>query len=117
VAARHKKRHPRPTPRKRSPVVFDRFSVSDIERWAAWGEAGRRFHWDWYSDLAYQRSLIAGKIRAVLLEAAEPSKFNGKANLAIYPKNFGGESFVELADAVPEEVKTRRLDATTSATL
>lgn len=44
-----------------------------------------------------------------------PSKFNGKANLAIYPKNFGGDSFVELADAVPVEVKTKRLDATSSA--
>lgn len=95
MTARHGKRNRRPSPRKRVPVVFDRFSVSDVERWAAWGEAGRRFHWDWYSDLAYQRSLIAGAIRAVLLKAAEPFKFEkwqrvGRVKYVLEPLSMTG---------------------------
>ncbi|UPT74155.1 MAG: hypothetical protein M0D55_20465 [Elusimicrobiota bacterium] len=40
-----------------------------------------------------------------------PSKFNERPNVAIYPKNIGGDSFVELADAVAPETKVRRIDA------
>ncbi len=95
MAARHKKPHRRLHPRKRMPVVFERFTVSDIEQWAAWGEAGRRFHWDWYSDLAYQRSLIAGEIKAVLLEAAEPFQFEkwqrvGRVKYVLDPLSMAG---------------------------
>lgn len=75
MAARHQKRRRPAPPRKRKPVIFEQFTLSDIERWAAWGEGGRRFHWDWYSDLAYQRSQVAAPISAALLESAEPFHF------------------------------------------
>lgn len=90
MAPRHKKRYRRPPPRKREPVVFEQFTESDIQRWASWGAAGRRFHWDWYSDLAYQRSLIAAPIKAALLTAIEPFAFSkwqrvGRLKYALEP--------------------------------
>lgn len=46
-----------------------------------------------------------------------PSKFNAKPNVAVFPQNFTGDSFVELLGAIPEGVKVRRLDATTAGSL
>ena len=66
MTARRKKRHKLQPSRRTAPVLVEQFTLSDIQRWAAWGEEGRRFHWNWYSDLAYQRSQIADKIRSCL---------------------------------------------------
>lgn len=46
-----------------------------------------------------------------------PSKFNEKPNIAVFPQNFTGDSFVELLGAIPAEVKVRRLDGTTAGAL
>lgn len=46
-----------------------------------------------------------------------PSKFNAKPNIAVFPQNFTGDSFVELLGAIPEDVKVRRLDAVTAGAL
>ena len=95
MSPRRHKRYRRPPPRKQKQVVFDEFSENDVLRWAARGEAGRQFHWDWYSDLAYQRSLIADRIKAVLLEAAEPAAFEkwqrvGRLKYALDPLSMIG---------------------------
>jgi hypothetical protein len=39
------------------------------------------------------------------------SKFTGKDCLAIFPQNFDEDSFVELDDDAPKEIKIRRLDS------
>lgn len=50
--------------------LLDQFSISDIRRWQAIKDKVLKFHWDYYSNLAYQRSRIADQLRKVLLEAA-----------------------------------------------
>lgn len=74
---RHRpKRFPR-RPAKRPPratsafILLDRFSVGDIRRWAAYRDKILRFHWDYYSNLAFQRSKVADRLSAALHEAAE----------------------------------------------
>ncbi len=46
-----------------------------------------------------------------------PSKFNVRENLAVFPQAFTGDSYLELAGAVPAEVKIKRLDASTAKNL
>jgi len=60
---------------KKSPPQFllDQFSIGDIRRWQAIKDEALRFHWDYYSDLAYQRSKIADNIKNALFEASEKS--------------------------------------------
>lgn len=41
------------------------------------------------------------------------SKFTGQDCLAVFPQNLEGESFIELDDPAPSEIKIRRLDAST----
>src|SRR3989338_6806441 len=61
-----------PKPPKQSfKVLLDQFSVHDLERWNKLREGFLRYHWDYYSSLAYQRSQIADDIRRALLEATE----------------------------------------------
>ena len=70
----------RRTPPKRSvkpsPSEFfllDRFSVSDIPKWIELKDQILKFHWDYYGNLAYQRSKIADELGKALLEAAQKS--------------------------------------------
>lgn len=59
-------------PQARSPfVLLDQFSVEDIHKWIAFKEQFLKYHWDYYNDLAYQRSKIADKIKKSLLGAAQ----------------------------------------------
>lgn len=60
--------------KKLSPSAFfllDKFSVEDIKKWAAFKDQILKFHWDYYNNLAYQRSKIVDEIRKSLLEATE----------------------------------------------
>jgi len=64
-------------PKHRPPQVhstfflLDRFSVGDINKWIAFKDRFLKYHWDYYNDLAYQRSKIADKIKESLLGAAQ----------------------------------------------
>lgn len=71
-------RRPHRRKRRRSekpPLQFllDQFSLQDIEKAARFQDRFLRFHWDYYSTLAYQRAQIADDLRESLLEAAERS--------------------------------------------
>lgn len=54
-------------------ILLDQFSMADIHKWASFKDQLLRYHWDYYNDLAYQRSKIADKIKQSLLEAAQKS--------------------------------------------
>lgn len=71
----------RRTSRKRKPrksvslsqqafTLLDRFSAKDLEKWGALQERILRFHWDYYQNLAFQRSQVADQIKSSLLEPA-----------------------------------------------
>lgn len=51
--------------------LLDQFSILDIHKWQVIKDDVLKFHWDYHSDLAYQRSKIADQIKNALLEAAE----------------------------------------------
>jgi len=51
--------------------VLDRFTVGDIRKWISLQDEILRMHWDFYSHLAYKRSKVLDRLKAVLLEAAE----------------------------------------------
>lgn len=95
MAARRKKKHRSKAPKPRPRVVIESFTEADAIRWSEAGEAGRRFQALWSSDLAYQRSLIADQIKAALLGAAEPFKFEdwqrvGRYKFALTPLSVAG---------------------------
>ncbi len=71
--AHHWHKRPPKHPAKQSVQKFllDQFSISDIRRWQAVKDEFLKFHWDYYSNLAYQRSQIADQIRDVLLGTSE----------------------------------------------
>ena len=52
-------------------ILLDQFSVTDIHKWTAFKDQFLKYHWDYYKELAYQRSQIADEIRKSLLEAAQ----------------------------------------------
>lgn len=54
-------------------TLLDRFSVEDILKWASFKDKFLRYHWDYYSDLAYRRSKISDKIKQSLLETTQTS--------------------------------------------
>ncbi len=72
---RRKIPHIRPkhrTPRIRSTfILLDQFSVEDIHKWTAFKDQFLKYHWDYYNELAYQRSQIADEINKSLFEAAQ----------------------------------------------
>ena len=52
-------------------ILLDQFSVADIQKWTAFKDQLLKYHWDYYSELAYQRSQIADGIKKSLLEATQ----------------------------------------------
>lgn len=73
-------RKPRPSRRKKkleeeSLYLLDQFSTADIEHWGKRRDKFLEYHWQYYSSLAYQRSKVLDKIKAALLDAAEPLEF------------------------------------------
>jgi hypothetical protein len=62
----HQARHQEP-----SFFLLERFSLEDISRWTALRDKILRYHWEYYSSLAYQRSRLTDDIRAALLDASE----------------------------------------------
>ena len=70
-----RRRHFRPIPPKRpfkkppdsTFILLDQFSIEDMKKWAAFKDQILKFHWDYYNDLAYQRSRIADEIKKSLL--------------------------------------------------
>lgn len=59
-------------------LLLDSFSVKDLGKWEAQKEKILRYHWDFYSVLAYERRKIADQLRIALLEAAvELYEFEG----------------------------------------
>jgi hypothetical protein len=55
-----------------NPTVYhlDSFSLEDIRQWKDGQEQFIRVHWEWYSELAHQRSLILPELKSALSEAA-----------------------------------------------
>ena len=51
--------------------ILDKFTLEDIKRWATLRDKILRYHWEYYSSLAYQRSKVTDEIREALVEAAE----------------------------------------------
>ena len=74
-----RRRHFRPIPPKRpfkkppdsTFILLDQFSIEDMKKWAAFKDQILKFHWDYYNDLAYQRSRIADEIKKSLLETTQ----------------------------------------------
>src|SRR3989338_6206407 len=65
---RYQRKQPRTLPL--SQIIFlDQFSVQDIRRWKNFGDKFLKFHWDYYSFLAHERSKIAEEIRKELFAA------------------------------------------------
>ena len=52
-------------------ILLDQFSAEDINKWTAFQGQYLKYHWDYYNELAYQRSQIADDIRNSLLEIAQ----------------------------------------------
>ncbi len=74
-------RIPKSTPHKRPPqtafFLLDQFSVADIRKWKEFQNEISKFHWNYYSNLAYQRSKTIDKIKQSLFDAAQkPFPFN-----------------------------------------
>jgi hypothetical protein len=65
--------HGRKTPKNEPTISYflDSFSVRDIRLWAQKKDKFLKYHWDFYSNLAYQRSKIADDLKKAVLEAAE----------------------------------------------
>lgn len=63
MAGTHKKQIPRKV------IVLDQYSPQQIEKLKQFGERYLKFHWDYYCDLAYQRSLKANEIERSLIDA------------------------------------------------
>ena len=62
--------HPRRRPPRRSVkkpvsefILLDQFSVQDVRRWAAFRDKILRFHWDYYSNLAFQSGSFGATLR------------------------------------------------------
>lgn len=68
---RHVQSKNRPPQSRSEFILLDQFSVEDIQKWKSFKDQFLKFHWDYYNDLAYQRSKISDKIKKSILEAAE----------------------------------------------
>ncbi len=72
-----------------------------------WRDMPMRFDIPAYSQIFGQIACLAG-VEAILY----PSKITGKKCLAIFPENFTqSDSFIEIMDGAPVEMKHKRLDA------
>ena len=61
----------RPSQFRSTFILLDQFSVADIHKWATFKDRLLKYHWDYYGELAYQRSQITDEIKKSLLEAAQ----------------------------------------------
>ncbi len=57
--------------KKQIPYLLDQFSSADIKRWESIKDLFLKYHWDFYSSLAFQRSKIADEINKSLLVASD----------------------------------------------
>lgn len=66
------KPHRRLYPIHQTPSIYhlDTFTVEDIRKWKQGQDEFIRVHWDWYSELAYQRSKVLPNIKEALSEAS-----------------------------------------------
>jgi hypothetical protein len=62
--------HPRRPNKKNFQFILDQFTHSDIKRWGDIKDLYLRYHWEFYSELAFQRSKISDEIKNSLLEAS-----------------------------------------------
>lgn len=73
--------------RQQEPSFFllDQFSLEDIKRWTTHRDKILRYHWEYYSSLAYQRSRVTDDIQAALQEAScGPFEFKGWQRIVKY---------------------------------
>lgn len=61
----------RPPQARSTFILLDQFSVADIHKWTAFKDQLLKYHWDYYNELAYQRSQITDEIKKSLLEATQ----------------------------------------------
>lgn len=52
-------------------ILLDQFSVADINKWTALKDQFLKYHWDYYNELAYQRSKIYDKIKESIFGIAQ----------------------------------------------
>jgi hypothetical protein len=52
-------------------ILLDQFSIADINKWTVLKDQFLKYHWDYYKELAYQRSQIIDEIKKSLLEATQ----------------------------------------------
>lgn len=77
---RRKKKNQQP-----SFFILEQFSLEEIKKWKDLRDKILRYHWEYYSSLAYQRSRVTDNIRAALVEAAEgPFSFTGWQRIVKY---------------------------------
>ncbi len=67
---RHWPQQPRKPNKKNIHYLLDEFSAADIKKWGDAKDLLLRYHWEFYSNLAFQRSRISDEIKQSLLEAA-----------------------------------------------
>ena len=61
----------RPSQARSTFILLDQFSVADIHKWTAFKDQFLKYHWDYYNELAYQRSQIGDEIKKSFFEAVQ----------------------------------------------
>lgn len=82
-------RRRRPVPQNPTVYHLDTFSLEDVRRWKQGQDEFKRVYWEWYSQLAFQRSKVLSEIKAALVEAAVgPFDFNDYQRAVKYKWSF-----------------------------
>lgn len=64
--------------------ILDTGLVADIPRSKALYEQQRRFHWEYYSELAYQRNKVYDSLKTSLRDQAKPFEFSRRQRVVKY---------------------------------
>ena len=86
---RHFRQIPPKRPFKKPPasafILLDQFSIEDIKKWADFKDQILKFHWDYYNDLAYQRSKISNEIKYTMEEVMPRLSYDSHTAESVVP--------------------------------